>query len=63
MATGLFAWSRNPMYLGFTLVRLGVALATNTWLALLGPLAFLAAAQFWYVPHEERAARQAVMCR
>ena len=58
VTTGLFAWSRNPMYLGFTLVLLAAALAVNMWLALLGPLAFFLAAQFWYVPFEERAARE-----
>ena len=59
VTTGLFARSRNPMYLGFTLLLLAAALATNTWLALAAPLVFFLAAQFWYVPVEERAARAA----
>ena len=57
--TGLFARSRNPMYLGFTLLLLAAALAANLWLALAAPLAFFLAAAFWYVPAEERAVRAA----
>lgn len=53
---GLFRFSRNPMYLGFTVVLLAAALAVNTWCALAAPLAFFLLAQFWYVPAEERAA-------
>ena len=53
---GLFAYSRNPMYLGFLTALLGVALALRDPLALLGPAVFWAAAQFWYIPFEERAA-------
>ena len=59
VTTGLFHLSRNPMYLGFLLVLLGAALAANTWAALLAPLVFLLAAQLWYIPAEEIAAREA----
>ena len=59
VTTGLFRISRNPMYLGFVLVLIAAALAANTVCALLAPLAFFLAAQFWYVPAEEAAAREA----
>ena len=54
---GPFRFSRNPMYLGFTLVLFGAALYTNLWCALLAPLAFFIASAYWYVPHEERTLR------
>jgi protein-S-isoprenylcysteine O-methyltransferase Ste14 len=57
VTTGLFARSRNPMYLGFTLLLLAAAMAANLWFALLAPLLFLLVAALWYVPAEERAAR------
>ena len=59
VTTGLFRYSRNPMYLGFTLVLVAAALAVNTWCALAAPIAFFAAAQYWYIPAEESAARAA----
>lgn len=55
---GPFRFTRNPMYLGFTLLLAAAALLANLWVALLAPLAFFLAAQFWYVPAEERAARR-----
>jgi len=54
---GPFRFSRNPMYLGFTLLLLGAALYVNLWCALLVPVAFFLVATFWYIPHEERTLR------
>jgi protein-S-isoprenylcysteine O-methyltransferase Ste14 len=51
---GLFARSRNPMYLGFTAALLGVAIVVGTVSALLGPVVFFLAAQLHYIPFEER---------
>lgn len=53
VATGLFALTRNPMYLGFELVLIGVALGLGSWTAALGPVAFFVAADRWYIPFEE----------
>ena len=57
--TGVFRWTRNPMYLGMALLLLAAAAGANLWCALLAPLAFLLAAALWYIPHEERAMRAA----
>ncbi|MDD9944467.1 MAG: isoprenylcysteine carboxylmethyltransferase family protein [Myxococcales bacterium] len=59
VVTGLFRFSRNPMYLGFLLVLVAAALFVNTWCAFAVPLVFWACCQFWYVPFEERAAQAA----
>ena len=59
VTSGLFRLSRNPMYLGFTLFLIAAALAVNTWCALIAPAAFFLAAHLWYIPAEERAAREA----
>lgn len=56
---GLFRFSRNPMYLGFTLLLFAAVLAANAWWALLAPVGFMLAANFWYIPFEERAAAAA----
>lgn len=55
---GLFRYSRNPMYLGFLLLLLGAAIAFNTVYGLALPLAFFLAAQFWYIPFEEKRMKQ-----
>ncbi|WP_230534329.1 methyltransferase family protein [Microvirga roseola] len=57
VTTGVFRFSRNPMYLGFLLLLVGAAFYVNTWCALLLPLAFFAFASFWYIPYEERTLR------
>jgi protein-S-isoprenylcysteine O-methyltransferase Ste14 len=54
VTSGPYRFSRNPMYLGWTLITLGVGLAVNSaWVVLLlpGALSFL---QLVTVPREER---------
>ena len=55
---GPFRFSRNPMYLGFTLTLLAGAFFVNTWCALLVPFAFFLISTTWYIPHEERVLRK-----
>jgi len=55
---GLFAVSRNPMYLGFSLSLLGAALLANGWLSLVPAGVFIAVSQLHYIPFEERAAER-----
>ncbi len=51
---GPFRFSRNPMYLGFTLALAGTALVVGTLTAWLGAVVFFGAANAWYIPFEER---------
>jgi len=55
---GTFALSRNPMYLGFTLVLIGAALISDAVTALLPVGVFFLAAHLWYIPFEEKAAER-----
>ena len=56
---GLFAHSRNPMYLSMLLLVLGAALIVGDGVGLFMPLVFFLAANHWYIPFEESAAEQA----
>ncbi len=53
---GFFAWSRNPMYLGFATTLLGKAMIVNALSAYAVAILFVAIVNFWYIPYEERAA-------
>lgn len=55
---GVFAYSRNPIYLGLTLALMGVGLYWNTSLSLWPAIIFFLLANFWYAPSEEKAARR-----
>ena len=52
--TAAFRYSRNPMYLGFTLALLGISTLVGQLTALVGPVVFWLSADRWYVPFEER---------
>jgi protein-S-isoprenylcysteine O-methyltransferase Ste14 len=52
---GWFKYSRNPMYLGFALILLGVWVLFGTFAPLLGVLAFVLITDRWYIAYEERA--------
>lgn len=56
VTSGLFRFSRNPMYLGMLMLLIGIAFSLDNLIALAGPLAFLVAASFWYIPFEEKTA-------
>jgi len=56
VTNGAFAFTRNPMYLGFVFALLGAALLSNALSALAAPFAFVLIASVWYIPFEERAA-------
>lgn len=55
VSTGLFHYSRNPIYLGFTLALGGLAIVLGNYAALDGLIAFFIAAHLWYIPYEEEA--------
>ena len=50
---GPFRFTRNPMYLGFTLMLCGAALLVGTLTAWVGAVVFFIAANVWYIPFEE----------
>lgn len=52
--TGLFAWSRNPMYLGFAVCALGGAVALNAVTALGIAVLFCITLDRWYIRFEEK---------
>jgi protein-S-isoprenylcysteine O-methyltransferase Ste14 len=51
---GVFRLSRNPMYLGFALMLLGVWLLLGTCSPLIGLVLFVLVADRWYIRFEER---------
>lgn len=51
---GAFDHTRNPMYLGFAVFLVGLAITLGSAIAFTGPLAFFIAADRWYIPFEER---------
>lgn len=55
---GLFAITRNPMYLSMLLLINGAALLVDLWCGLLAPIIFFAAANWWYIPFEEKRTAQ-----
>lgn len=56
---GLFRFSRNPMYLSMLVILVGAAAMVDLWCALLAPILFFVAANWWYIPFEEGAAESA----
>ena len=54
METGLFAYSRNPIYVAMAIVLLGSGLATGQiWALTIVPIFILAVQQIWIVKEEE----------
>ncbi|MEF2072991.1 methyltransferase family protein [Consotaella aegiceratis] len=59
LAAGLYAWSRNPMYLGFLVMLLGFALLFNDFGCLAIVAVVFVITDRWYVRVEEKAAAAA----
>lgn len=55
---GPFRYTRNPMYLGLTLVLVGVGMLLGNLSSLLGVLLFVVVADRWYIRWEERMLRK-----
>lgn len=51
---GPYLWSRNPMYVGLTLIVLGIAIYGGSVPFLAAPVVFLLTLNFAFVPWEER---------
>lgn len=58
VTTGLFARSRNPMYLGFAICALGGAVALGSVTALIAAILFSITLDRWYVRFEETVMRE-----
>jgi protein-S-isoprenylcysteine O-methyltransferase Ste14 len=56
--SGLFRFTRNPMYLGFVIVTLGIAIWIGAWPMLLAPVATFAVANWVHIPFEEAKMRR-----
>lgn len=54
LTSGAFAISRNPMYLGFTLLLLGIVILQGSWLGLPLVGVFAIISDRWYIGFEER---------
>jgi len=57
VTTGIYAWTRNPMYLGLAILLLGWGLRLGALSPLLGPLLFVPLIQRVQILPEERALR------
>lgn len=55
VTTGIFAYTRNPMYLGWTVVLLGWAVFLGGVWTVLGPIAFVAFVSRFQILPEEKA--------
>ncbi len=51
---GWYRISRNPMYLGFVLMLIGVWIVLGSVSPILGVLVFTVVADRWYIPYEEQ---------
>jgi protein-S-isoprenylcysteine O-methyltransferase Ste14 len=52
--TGPFSISRNPQYLGFTAILLGVVALHGTMVMFIFPLLFVAVVESMFIPYEEK---------
>ena len=51
---GVYGYSRNPMYLGLTLILIGAWIMLGAISPILGILIFVVVSGRWYIPDEER---------
>lgn len=58
VTSGLFRFSRNPMYLGMLILLSGFALALTNWLSLLAPVLFVVSMNTLQIKPEEVALRE-----
>lgn len=51
---GPFTFSRNPMYLGFVIFLLGIAILLGSIIAFISPIGFFLIIHFFFIPFEEK---------
>ena len=54
ITSGPFRISRNPQYLGFTAILLGIAINHGTLITFLSPIAFFVLMELLFIPFEEK---------
>jgi len=54
ISSGPYKFTRNPMYVGVTLVSLGISVLIGTYIMFLAPLAFFLTINFTFIPREEK---------
>jgi protein-S-isoprenylcysteine O-methyltransferase Ste14 len=54
ITTGPFAFSRHPMYVGMTLILIGIAVLLGSITAFIAPIIFAYAMQLKFIPVEEK---------
>jgi len=54
ITSGPYKFTRNPMYVGVTMVSLGIAVYFGTVIMFLAPLAFFLTINFTFIPREEK---------
>lgn len=54
VTNGLFKFSRNPIYIGFTISLIGVWILLGTALPIIGVLIFIVVTNNYYIPYEEQ---------
>ena len=57
VTSGMFRWSRNPMYLGFLLILIGWGVVLNNAAAIVAALTFIPYMNRWQIAPEERVLR------
>ena len=58
VVTGLYRFTRNPMYLGMTLVLLGTAITVGAFSSLFVPPVFMAVIEYRFIRPEEAMLRE-----
>jgi protein-S-isoprenylcysteine O-methyltransferase Ste14 len=58
VTSGPYRLTRNPMYLGFVLVTLGIACGVGAWPMFLAPIATFVTANWVHIPFEEAKMRR-----
>lgn len=55
---GPFKISRNPMYLGMTLMLIGAGIILGSITSFIGAIFFIAAMEYYFIPEEEKAMQE-----
>jgi len=54
VTNGLFQYSRNPIYLGFVIVLIGLNIVLGSLTPFIVVLIFVFVTDYWYIPFEEK---------